>query len=63
MSGCWHSNHDDWCGGSPWWYEPSSLASPTRQPRRRREELEDYRRYLQEELKRVGHELEPQSNG
>jgi hypothetical protein len=48
---------------SPWWYEPTPLAPPTPQPRRRREDLEDYLAYLEEELKRVRHELEqPEPN-
>jgi hypothetical protein len=51
-------HHGPWCGGPPWWYEPTPLDSPTRRPRRRREDLEDYLGYLEEELKRVRHELE-----
>lgn len=57
MSCCWHMHHGPWYGGPPWWYEPTPLAPPTRQPRRRREDLEDYLDYLEEEVKRVRHEL------
>lgn len=57
MSFSSHFHQGPWLG-PPWWYEPTQESSPTRRPRRRREDLEDYLNYLEDELKRVRRELE-----
>lgn len=57
MGCCWHGYHGPWCGGPSWWYEQTPIGPPMTPRRRRREELEDYLDYLEEELKRVREEL------
>jgi hypothetical protein len=53
--GGWH--HGPWCGGPPWWYGQTPIGPPVSRRRLRREDLEEYLDYLEEELKRVRDEL------
>lgn len=57
MGCCWHSHHGPCFVGPPWWYEQTPIGPPVPR-RRRREELEDYLGYLEDELKRVREEME-----